>query len=179
MMHIIIGLITAIGGVVWALYRLQNSGLDLNSFNPFYWARRRKWEKQLGTKPLHCLDKPIDAAAVLLISTAKIEGEITREQKAEIINLFVNEFNLDKNKAVELYSSSSYLLQDPINAVAEVKNILSPCKNMFNPEQTESLITMLKKIASLENEISNEQLNLIGAVEKELRIKKADSGNWQ
>ena len=46
-MHILIAAITAIGGLIWALYRLQNSGFDLNAFNPFYWARRREWEKKL------------------------------------------------------------------------------------------------------------------------------------
>lgn len=44
-MHILIGLITAIAGLVWALHSLQNAGVNLNGFNPFYWMRRRKWEK--------------------------------------------------------------------------------------------------------------------------------------
>ena len=65
-MHILIGILTAIAGLVWALYRLQNSGVNLNSFNPFFWFRRRKWEKNLHGKQLHRLDKPIDVAAALV-----------------------------------------------------------------------------------------------------------------
>ena len=34
-MHIIIGVITAIAGFMWALHSLQNAGVDLNAFNPF------------------------------------------------------------------------------------------------------------------------------------------------
>lgn len=41
-MHIIIGVITAIAGLLWALNRLNESGFNLNSLNPFLWARRRK-----------------------------------------------------------------------------------------------------------------------------------------
>jgi len=41
--HIIIGVITAIATLVFALNRLQDSGVNLNSFNPFFWARRRAW----------------------------------------------------------------------------------------------------------------------------------------
>ena len=58
-MHIIIGLITAIAGFIWALHSLQNAGFDLNALNPFTWARRRKWEMQLGTKPMHALTDSI------------------------------------------------------------------------------------------------------------------------
>ena len=80
-MHIIIAILTAVVGVIWALYRLQNSGVDLNSFNPFYWLRRRAWEAKLGTKPLHRLEKPLEVAAVLVVAALKTEGEISREQK--------------------------------------------------------------------------------------------------
>ena len=70
-MHIIIAIVTAIAGLIWALIRLQNSGIDLNSFNPFYWARRRKWERQYTMKPIHNLQQPLDAAVVWLVGIAK------------------------------------------------------------------------------------------------------------
>ena len=169
-MHIIIGLITAIGGVVWALYRLQNSGVDLNAFNPFHWARRRQWEKKLGTKVIHQLENPMEAAGLLMVAIAKMEGEISREQKAEIIGLFESEFHLSNTRAVELFSSVSYILQEAVNIVAEVKNILAPCKAAFKSEQVESLVDMLNKIALLEGSVSEEQGLLIAAVKKELGI---------
>ena len=37
----LIGFITALAGLIWALHSLQNAGVNLNAFNPFYWARRR------------------------------------------------------------------------------------------------------------------------------------------
>jgi len=177
-MHIIIGIITAIGGLVWALYRLQNSGVDLNSFNPFYWVRRKNWEKQLSTKPLHRLVKPLDAAGVLLVGIAKIEGEISREQKADIINLFQNEFNLDESKSTELFSASSHMLQDVIDLPAEVKYILAPCKEQFQPNQTESLLKMLVKVASIEHAITDMQSKVITAVENELSVNPVETGKW-
>lgn len=87
-MHIIIGVLTAIAGLVWALHSLQNSGVDLNSFNPFTWARRRKWEKLYGAKPLYNLVKPMEAAASLIVGTLAQEGIISSDQKMQVISLF-------------------------------------------------------------------------------------------
>ena len=37
--HILVEFLIAIAGVIWAWYRLHNSGVNLNSFNSSYWAR--------------------------------------------------------------------------------------------------------------------------------------------
>lgn len=177
-MHILIGLLTAIGGLIWALYRLHNSGVNLNAFNPFYWVRRKQWEKQLGTRPLHRLAKPMEAAAVLVVAIAKMEGEITREQKAEIIGLFEREFKLTGSAAGELYSVSCHLLRETVNYGGEVKNVLAPCKAQFNPERTKSLLAMLNRIAEIDTTPSKNQVEFIDAVDTALRVPPLDQGDW-
>jgi len=177
-MHVVIGIITAIAGLVWALHSLQNSGVNLNSFNPFFWLRRKKWEQQLGTKPMHRLDKPMDAACLLLVGIVKTEGEITREQKADIIKLFQDEFKLDESQSTELFSVSSHMLQDVVDLPAEVINILAPCKEQFKPDQTDSLLKMLAKVASIEHVITDMQSKVITAVENVLRTNLVEAGKW-
>ncbi|OMH31665.1 TerB family tellurite resistance protein [Motiliproteus sp. MSK22-1] len=177
-MHILIGLITAIGGLIWAFHSLQRSGVDLNSFNPFFWIRRRRWEKQLGTKAAHNLERPVEAAALLLIGVAKIEGEITREQKREVISIFENEFNMDKENAAELFSASSYLLQDVTDIQVEVKAILAPCKDRFQNEQSTSFISMLKQVASIDGAPNEQQNMLVNTVKQELFTKPMDVKGW-
>ncbi|MBB3061504.1 TerB family tellurite resistance protein [Microbulbifer rhizosphaerae] len=178
-MHILIGLITAIGGLVWALYRLQNAGVDLNSFNPFYWLRRRNWQKQLGTKPLHRLDRPMDAAAVLLVAIAKAEGEISREQKAQITDIFSSEFNLTEPQAAELFASSAYMLREVLDVEAEIKHILEPTKAAFTSDQRESLLQMLARVAELEGNIGQAQQQIISAVSRELGQRPETTKKWQ
>ncbi len=177
-MHILLGLITTLAGLAWALYRLQNAGINLNSFNPFFWIRRRKWEQQLGTKPIHQLDNTIDAASVLMVTIAKMDGEITREQKTEIISLFENEFGLSHSDAIESYASSSYMLQDEVNIIAEVKNILEPNKTLFKPHQSESLLKMLNTLASNEGVQTKEQKDFIVEVVKQLHIDSKSARTW-
>lgn len=139
-MHIVIGFLTTLAGLIWAFHALQNSGLDLNSFNPFTWMRRRQWEKKLGTKPMHALTNSMDAAALLVVSIAKEDGEITRDTKMEIVTMFEKEFGIKKPRALELFSSSTYFLKDVMNMEAEVSNVLKPNKSQFQKHHVDSLL---------------------------------------
>ncbi len=177
-MHILIGILTAMVGLIWALYRLQNSGVNLNSFNPFYWFRRGKWEKNLHGKQLHRLEKPMDVAAALVVGMIKLEGEISREQKADTIQLFEKEFKLTNAQAVQLFSSSAFSLQDTVNLVAEVKSIVAPSKDKFSEEQTASLLGILKSAAELDGHISEPQRDLLDAVRSELASEHIEQGKW-
>ena len=40
-MHIVIGILTAVAGLFWAISALQNSGA-IDSLNPFLWRRRAR-----------------------------------------------------------------------------------------------------------------------------------------
>ena len=66
-MHIVIGLLTTLAGLVWALHALQNAGFDLNSLSPFYYARRRKWQNTYGARPILNIDEPMTLGAVMVI----------------------------------------------------------------------------------------------------------------
>lgn len=177
-MHIVIGFITAIAGLFWALNSLQNAGFDLNSLNPFTWARRRQWSKLYGTKPIHNLSHPMEAAAVLLVGIIKEEGEISREQKATLIELFQNEFKLSNDKATEAFASSVYLVKDEINFDQSVKSILAPCKAQFTGEQAESLISMLEKTSLIEGSQTGTQRRIIQNAKSELAQKSEPASKW-
>ena len=46
-MHIILSVITALGGLIWAIVALQRSGFDINSLNPFLWHRHNQWREKI------------------------------------------------------------------------------------------------------------------------------------
>lgn len=178
-MHIIIGVITAIAGLVWALYRLQNSGVDLNAFNPFYWMRRKKWEQQLGAKALHRLEDPVEAAALLVTAVATCGTDITRELRTEVVALFTEEFKIANDHAGELFSASLHLIREAGSLEAEVRHILAPSKEKLNAAQMQSLFRMLNKAASLEPAAREEKSRIVKCVEKELAPQvKAQTVNW-
>ncbi|MDO3385807.1 hypothetical protein QWI17_08155 [Gilvimarinus sp. SDUM040013] len=177
-MHIIIAALTAIGGLAWALYRLQESGLDLNAFNPFYWARRRAWAKKYGAKPIHCLTNPMEAAAALVVGSVHLDGVVTREQKYEAVAIFTDEFNITNQEASELFSASAYLLSDVSNLPAEVKNILAPSIDQFKPNHKQSLLDMLDKVSRIEGEPTKEQIELVDAVKSVFTVSASATKQW-
>lgn len=176
-MHILIGIITAIAGLVWALNSLQNSGVNLNAFNPFLWLRRRKWERQLGVKPIHALTDSMEVAALLITATAKANGDVTRETKLEILDMFEKEFGVNRKRAIELYSASIYLLQDTNNVEAEIKNILSPSKDSFTPSHITKLFEMTGIVADLD-ETTQEQLAILKAIRSEFGGPESLPTKW-
>lgn len=177
-MTIVIGIITALAGLIWALNSLQRSGVDLNAFSPFTWLRRRQWEKKLGTKPMHALTDTMEAASLLVVAVAKEDGEITRDTKMDILTMFEEEFGISRKRSIELFSSSSYLINGEMNLAGEVKNILAPTKATFDDEKTQIVLRMLEKISKAEDQASAEQQELIAAVKKELRVLEEKPTKW-
>ena len=110
---------------------------------------------------------------------AKLEGEITREQKNAILNIFCNEFKLDSNKAKDLFASTSYLLQSENNFIKNTSKVLSSSKNKFSPEQAESTITLISKIANIDGEISFDQQALLDTVKHSFKSTLSDQQKWE
>lgn len=171
-MHIIIAVLTAAGGVLWGLYRLQNSGVNLNDFNPFYWFRRRRWQQLARVKPLHALSSPMEAAACLVVGTAKLEGEISREQKQAIIDLFAGEFCITMQQAQDLFAGSAFLLKDTLDISSETKDLLAPCQEKFTEATSASLLMMLEKVSQLDHQTTADQAKLIEQVRQRLMPDK-------
>ena len=175
----LIAILTALTALVWALYRLHTSGVDLRVLNPFNWLRRVRLQNKINSRPIHSIENPMEAAALLIVATAKLDGEVTEKKRIFIIQLFVNEFSLADSAANDLYAVSSYLLKDVTNIIPEVRLILEPCKASFKPNHIETLLEMLNKVASQENSPTVAQSELILEVRKYLAQGKTEKFNWQ
>lgn len=177
-MHVIIGILTALTGLVWALYSLHRAGFDVTSLDPTAWARRRKWRRLYGTKPIFTLEQPMEVAALLIIAVLKQEGEISREQKAAVIDIFQSTFHQTEAQARDVFASSVYLLKDELNLDQSVPGILAVSRDRFTTGQAESLLTLLEQVASLEGPVTDAQRRIIDAVRTELARPEAPTDHW-
>lgn len=173
-MHIVIGLITAVGGLIWALVALQRAGFDLS--DPFAWYRRAQWKKKYADKPLYCLEQPMDVAAVLLLGVAKCEGEISAQQKKELLRRFESEFKLTPDEASDLLLASSHLIRNEVYLVDNLHRILERSKDRFTPAQASSLLALMERVANVEGVANEEQRKLIAATEHYFS-ERANTGN--
>lgn len=178
-MHIVLGVVSAVAGLIWALVALQRSGFNPDALNPFLWYRRTQWRKKYGTRPIYNLEKPMDVAAVLILGTAKCEGEISSGQKQAIQAIFQDEFRLDHNEACDLLLASAHMIRDEIYLVDNLDKILSKSGSRFTIDQARSLIAIMLKVGTLESAINEEQRKLIAATENFFARLDAKPGKWQ
>lgn len=177
-MHIVIAVITALAGLVWALNALQRGGFDFNSLNPFLAYRRWQWRRTYGGKPIYKLERPMDVAAVLLLGIAKADGEITSDQKKLLLEMFQSEFNISRDEASDLLLASSHLLRDVIYIVDHLDKVLERSAERFEPEAISSLLAMMHRIAALDGSTNSEQQKLIDATRSYFAARRKPQSVW-
>lgn len=160
-MHIILAVLGALTAFIWAVTALRNSGFSFDSINPFLMYKRLVWSRKYGKNPLYQLKNPMEVAAVLLLATAKCEGEITTEQKNKILSLFQSEFKLEEKAANDLWISSSFLLKEELYIANKIKHIVELSKNKFTEAQKISVLNMIGELAGFNSSANEAQIKLL------------------
>lgn len=160
-MHILIGLITALGTLLYIMERMR---IDIGWLNPWAWKRRRAWRKQSTGNPAYSLDRPIDAVALIATAAAKIDGDLSIEEKEELKRIFQNTFNLSEQEAAQLLGSSVYLLGPGEDVFQSPEKILQRSLDQFSDEQKASSIELLSKIIHVGGAPSNLQQEFVNKV---------------
>jgi hypothetical protein len=177
-MHIILSALGAIITILVLLNRLEASGIDIGWLNPFAWKRRRDWAKKYHANPIYSLDSPMEITALVMVALAKSEGEISAEQKREILSKYQEVFHLSEESASELFSSITFLLKEDISAIKDINKLLDPSGDQFTPEQASSTISLFKHISSLEGAENSFQKDVIRSFEEYFSAKSKTASEW-
>lgn len=173
-MHLVIAFLTALVSVLYALDRL---GVDIGWLNPWTWRRRRRWLKQYHANPAFNLENPMDVVALLLAAVAKIDGDLSSEEKKELHKIFESKFNQSASDASALLRSSIHLLgtgEDVFNRPSEV---LARSLDKFSNEKKDSALELLAHISLVGGDPSESQAEFISAIKATLIPEKASS-DW-
>lgn len=176
-MHILLGILGTVVTILILVKRLSDSGVDLGWLNPFSWYRRRQWRQKVSANPLFSLDNPMEAAAGLLYTAAKCSGDITREHKDSLLNMFVKEFDLTERDAVELLSSCSFLIKDEDDVANNVNKFLGASIEQFSEQQLATTVQLLNTIIEIEGKPSDKQQKLLADVGKFI-ASRTKKGEW-
>lgn len=156
-MHILIGLL---GSIISVLYLLDRIGVDLGWINPWSWRRRRAWRNKFEGDPIFALEDPVQLAAVLTVGIAKLEGDLSSEQKSVAISQFEENFSLDARAASQLYTASVHMLAAPQLIESQLETLVQRNEKTFSPEQARSLIEMIRVVAAPAGELTQMQREL-------------------
>lgn len=177
-MHIILGALATIVTILILVNRLSNNGLDIGWLNPFAWKRRREWSKKYHANPLYALTSPMEVTALFMVGLAKSEGEISSEQKNEIKRKFREVFNLTEQNAVELFTSSAFLLKEDARVIADVRKIVEASLGNFSSEQVSSAQELLTHIANLDSPADEFQRDVLETFGVVFQTANGKAGAW-
>lgn len=176
-MHIVLGALGSIVTILWLLHRLAEMGIDLGGLNPFLWRRRRKWKKHHDANPVFKIDSPLDVTALLMTAVAKESGDMSSEEKAEILKIFADEFHLSKTEAAGLLISSSHLLGKGDEVREKLNTVLEPSLSKFTDEQSKSAVELLRRISLVDGPCNELQEKLIKNI-SEIFQSTSQAGKW-
>ena len=174
-MHLVIAFLTALASVLYALDKL---GIDIGWLNPWAWKRRMRWLKQYHANPAFCLESPMESIALLLTATAKIDGDLSSEEKNELHQIFENTFNQTSKQASSLLASSSYLLGSGEEVFSRPSDVLVPSLETFSSEQKASSLELFSRISSVGGPPSESQLDFISRI-KTILLPDQEKDGWQ
>jgi hypothetical protein len=174
-MHVLLGILTAIVSLLYALDRL---GINLGGMNPFHWYRRRAFAKKYGSDPIYSVEDPVHIAALLVIGAAKLDGDVTAEQKNMAQDQFMSEFSVDEREALQLFGSAAHLLAAPQLIDTQLEKLAERNKDTFSPDQAESLMQMIVKVASANGSMSAAQQEFIDSVRAAYIKAPRGDGTW-
>ena len=174
-MHVILALLTTLVSV---LYLLDRMGIDIGGLNPFYWRRRRAWAAKYQGDPIYSIEDPMHVAALLIIGVAKLEGDLSAEQKKLVLHLFESKFSLDSAAASELLGSAVHLLGAPQVIDAQLDGVAQKSSERFSKDQAESMIQMIVDVASAEGELSAKQEEFVARVRERFHFSEKEPGVW-
>ncbi len=164
-MHIILGLLGTIVTILVLINRLSEAGIDIGWLNPFSWRRRRAWRKKYEGNPIFSLSDPLEVACLLVTAVAKIDGDLSREEKAVLLELFQAEFNKSEQEASELLLSSTYLFGDGEEVLTKPDKVMKNALENFSPEQARSVVGLLQAISAIDTRNRAAKENYIKKIE--------------
>jgi hypothetical protein len=175
-MHVILGIL---GGLVTMFYLLDRLGIDIGGLNPFHWYRRRAFAKKYAADPIYSVEDPLHIASLLVIGAAKLDGDITAEQKKVAQEQFISNFKMSAREAAELFGSAAHLLAGPQLLEEQMTKFAERSAGRFSREQAESMLDMMTTVAQAGGEASATQREFIEKSRRLFVPAKQSEGTWQ
>lgn len=177
-MHILLAFLGAVVTLLVLLHRLADIGVDLGGLNPFAWRRRKAWRQKFDANPIFTLSDPREIASVLIVAVAKIDGDLSAEEKRAVLAELEQTLSLAPEKAAELLRSAVFLLGDLAILDSQRDALLDRYAPQLDASQRESLLAILGRIAGLDGGPSGQQQALISAIEAQLQPGRERHGAW-
>ena len=119
----------------------------------------------------------MDAIALLLAATAKVDGDISSEEKGELKKIFEDTFNQTPQEASALLVSSTYLLNHRDDILGRPEEVLARSLPKFTESQRSSSAELFTRISLVGGAASESQKELVEKI-RAILIPENSRKNW-
>ncbi|WOI52080.1 hypothetical protein [Parvularcula sp. LCG005] len=162
-MHIIMGLIIALGGVLWAVKHLMEGAHEARGA-----ARRLTWQHRSGKSRLDAIEDPRESAAILFVQSLRYVGEINAAERAKLTGFLSEKMGLSHAEAEELVSYAIYATLEQHDAANHLSRLLKPVQANCTVTERHELIDMLSELIAPESDGADQQRALVARVKDRL-----------
>lgn len=155
-MHLIIGAIVALGGLVWAINHLMNGAADARSA-----ARRLQWHTKHSKDPFAAIDDPRISAAILFGQLRRYAGDISTEDRQRLTGMVETEFRTPHGEAVEIVAQGLYALGQKTDAANDLGKLLAPIRQSCTQDEQHDLLRLMALVAAWDGAPNEAQVSLV------------------
>lgn len=153
-MHILVAILTALGGAAFLLYRLywgyrtaREIGEAVGDAGKA--IRKARWKHKSRHKdPLYALDDPREAATILMLAVGRADGPLSDGARDAILARMTGELQMSQAEASDMLSYLAWATQDITDYHSKMRRIVAPILNSCNAEECGDLIRMLETVAA-------------------------------
>jgi len=173
-MHIIISIFVAIGAILFWLSRAANNARDVADAAQELsnLPRKLRYRKQAGKQGLDLIEEPVEAAAILMISIARMDGlrRVSDKQAEAISGQLETQMLLPaddaKDMVIQLRSLTQYLKQADSTLFPMIKLL----QTKVTKSEAKDLSSMMLDVAATDDPVNEEQSNFIRRFEERMGI---------
>ena len=178
-MHVLLGILGSVITILILLKRLADLGIDLAGLNPFLWQRRRQWRMKVQGNPIYAVSSPMELTALLMTATAKIDGDMSAEEKKALLSFMESEFQLSTRDAADLLVASAHMLGDGADLHQNLDRVMKPGLDQFSEAQARSALELLDKVCGVDAAANELKREFIAKVRQFFDARFAPQGKWQ
>ena len=163
-MHII-GILIAICTLIYWLSRASRGVGDIaDAANTMAnLPRKRRFQRKYHKGGFDLVETPVEAATVLMISTAKMSGEkrVTGPEELEIIRQLKVNMHMTPDDADGLYRQMNSLIFEVVLPESALFPMVALLKDSIDRDEALDLAEMMTAVADIDGEANAEQLEFI------------------
>jgi uncharacterized tellurite resistance protein B-like protein len=152
-MHILAGLVAAIGVVLAILWRIQQAshavrdiGEAADDARGFF--RRWSWRRKTSVNPLDLVTDPREAATAMMAAVAEADGALTERERVAILRFVVEKFGATPSQAEELLAQARWLIKDRSDLGETFRRLLPPIRKTCSKQEQQDLVAILQTVAA-------------------------------